>query len=36
MTEVGVLQHQLHDVVASLVRKRTQQRPMVLPVVVEV
>jgi ribonuclease J len=36
ITEVGVLQHQLHDAVASLVRKRTQQRPMVLPVIVEV
>ena len=36
VTEVGVLQHQLHDVVASLVRKRTQQRPMIVPVVVEV
>jgi len=36
ITEVGVLQHQLHDAVAALVRKRTQQRPMVLPVIVEV
>ncbi len=36
ITEVGVLQHQLHDAVAGLVRKRTQQRPMVLPVIVEV
>jgi ribonuclease J len=36
VTEVGVLQHQLHDAVASLLKKRTQQRPMVLPVVVEV
>jgi ribonuclease J len=36
VTEVGVLQHQLHDAVASLVRKRTQQRPMIVPVVVEV
>jgi ribonuclease J len=35
-TEVGVLQHQLHDAVAGLLRKRTQQRPMVLPVIVEV
>jgi mRNA degradation ribonuclease J1/J2 len=33
---VGVLQHELHDAVAALVRKRTQQRPMVLPVIVEV
>ena len=36
VTEVSVLQHQLHDTVASLVRKRTQQRPMVVPVIVEV
>jgi ribonuclease J len=36
ITEVGVLQHELHDTVAALVRKRTQQRPMVLPVIVEV
>ncbi|MGD9694633.1 MAG: ribonuclease J [Thermoleophilia bacterium] len=36
VTEVGVLQHQLHDAVAGLLRKRTQQRPMVLPVIVEV
>lgn len=36
ITEVGVLQHQLHDAVAQLVRKRTGQRPMVLPVIVEV
>lgn len=36
ITEVGVLQHQLHDAVSSLLRKRTQQRPMVLPVIVEV
>ena len=27
ITEVGVLQHQLHDAVASLVRKRTQAAP---------
>ena len=35
VTEVSVLQHQLHDAVASIVRKRTGQRPMVLPVIVE-
>jgi ribonuclease J len=34
--EVGVLQHRLHDAVASLLRKRTQQRPMVIPVILEV
>jgi len=36
VTEVGVLQHQLHDAVAGLVRKRTAQRPMVVPVILEV
>lgn len=36
VTEVGVLQHRLHDDVAKLLRKRTQQRPMVIPVIVEV
>jgi ribonuclease J len=36
VTEVGVLQRQLHDAAAALIRKRTQQRPMVLPVIVEV
>lgn len=36
VTETGVLQHQLHDVVAGLVRKRTQQRPVVVPVILEV
>ena len=36
VTEVDVLRHQLHDAVASLLKKRTQQRPMVLPVIVEV
>jgi ribonuclease J len=36
VTELGVLQHQLHDAVAGLLRRRTQQRPMVLPVIVEV
>ncbi len=35
VTEVSVLQHQLHDAVASVVRKRTGHRPMVLPVIVE-
>ena len=35
VTEVAVLQHQLHDAVASIVRKRTGHRPMVLPVIVE-
>ncbi|MFN8109524.1 MAG: ribonuclease J [Thermoleophilia bacterium] len=36
VTEIGVLQHRLHDAVAALLRKRTGQRPMVLPVIVEV
>jgi ribonuclease J len=36
VTEVGVLQHQLHDAVAALVKRRTQQRPLVVPVIVEV
>ena len=36
VTEVSVLQHQLHDAVAALMKRRTQQRPMVLPVIVEV
>ena len=36
VVEVGVLQHQLHDAVAGLVRKRTSQRPMVVPVILEV
>jgi ribonuclease J len=36
VTEVGLLQHQLHDAVAALLTKRTKQRPMVLPVIVEV
>lgn len=36
VTEVGVLQHRLHDTVAGLLRRKTQQRPMVIPVVVEV
>jgi len=36
VVEVGVLQHQLHDAVAGLIRKRTSQRPMVVPVILEV
>ncbi len=36
VTEVDLLQHQLHDAVAALLYRRTRQRPMVLPVVVEV
>jgi ribonuclease J len=36
VTEVGLLQHQLHDAVAAMLYRRTRQRPMVLPVVVEV
>jgi hypothetical protein len=36
VTEISVLQHQLHDAVASVVRTRTGHRPMVLPVIVEV
>jgi ribonuclease J len=36
VTEVGILQHQIHDAVSALLRRRTQQRPMVLPVIVEV
>ena len=36
VVEVGVLQHQLHDAVAALIRKRTSQRPMVVPVILEV
>lgn len=36
VTEVGVLQHQLHDAVAGMLRRRTQQRPMVLPKIIEV
>ncbi len=35
VTETSVLQHQLHDVVASVVRRQTGHRPMVLPVIVE-
>ncbi len=35
VTEVAVLQAQLHDRVAALLRKRTGQRPMVLPIIVE-
>jgi ribonuclease J len=36
VTEVGVLQHRIHDAVAAHLRRRTQQRPMVIPVIVEV
>ncbi|HMM49843.1 MAG TPA: ribonuclease J, partial [Miltoncostaeaceae bacterium] len=36
VVEVGVIQHQLHDAVAGLLRRRTQQRPMVIPLVLEV
>ncbi len=36
VTEISVLHHQLHDAVASVVRKQTGHRPMVLPVIVEV
>jgi len=35
VTEMSVLQHQLHDVVASVVRRQTGHRPMVLPIIVE-
>jgi ribonuclease J len=34
--EIGLLQHQLHDAVSALLSRRTKQRPMVLPVIVEV
>jgi ribonuclease J len=36
VTEIGVLQHQVHDAVSALLHRRTKQRPMVLPVIVEV
>ena len=36
MTEVNLLQQELHDALASLVHRMTGKRPMVLPVVVEV
>jgi len=36
MTEVNLLQQELHDELASLVHRMTGKRPMVLPVVVEV
>jgi ribonuclease J len=36
VTEIDLLQHQLHDAVAALLYRRTRQRPMILPVVVEV
>ncbi len=34
--EIDVLQKQLHDAVASLINRRSRQRPVILPVVVEV
>jgi ribonuclease J len=36
VTEVDLLQRQVHDAVAGLLYKRTRQRPVILPVVVEV
>ena len=36
VTEVDMLQRLLHDTVASLIWKRIRQRPLVLPVIVEV
>ena len=36
VTELSVLQHRLHDSVSALLKKRFEQRPMVVPVVVEV
>lgn len=33
--DLTVVQHQLHDAVATMLKKRTGHRPMVLPVVVE-
>ena len=36
MTEVNLLQQELHDALAPLVHRMTGKRPMVLPVVVEV
>jgi ribonuclease J len=36
MTEVNLLQQDLHDALAPLVHRMTGKRPMVLPVVVEV
>jgi len=34
--EIDVLQKQLHDAVASLINRKSRQRPVILPVVVEV
>ncbi len=34
--EIDVLQKQLHDAIASLINRRMRQRPVILPVVVEV
>jgi ribonuclease J len=36
VTGIDMLQHQLHDAVAALLYRKTRQRPMILPVVVEV
>ncbi|HRC08808.1 MAG TPA: hypothetical protein PLV41_11400, partial [Miltoncostaeales bacterium] len=36
VTEVDMLHRMLHDAVASLVWKRARQRPLILPVIVEV
>ncbi len=36
VTEIGVLHHRLHDSVSAMLRERTGQSPMVLPVIVEV
>jgi len=36
MTEVNLVQQELHDALAPLVHRMTGKRPMVLPVVVEV
>ena len=36
VTEFSVLQHRLHDAVAGAVKRSTGQRPIVLPVIVEV
>lgn len=36
VTELSVLQHRLHDEISALLKRRSQKRPMVVPVVVEV
>jgi ribonuclease J len=36
MTEVNLLQQELHDALAPLVHRMTGKRPMVVPVVIEV